>query len=213
MKAFIVSNGQMFNDDFYIELFKKEKPKFVICADGGANHLKRLGIVPSTIIGDLDSITLNDFNFYKSKDIEIIKYPPEKDETDTLLAIQYALSLPINEIVLLGVLGDRIDHSLANVYLMESIVNMGFKVSIINEKNIIYLIDKEIEIKGTKGDIVSLLPHTERVEGITSKGLYYSLKDTDMIKANPFGISNTIIDEWIKISIKSGLLLVILARD
>jgi thiamine pyrophosphokinase len=213
MKAFIVSNGEMFDDAFYLKIFRKQNPDYIICADGGANHVRRLGIIPSTIIGDLDSITTNDLEFYESHNIEILKYPPEKDDTDTQLAIQYAMSLPVKEIVLLGVLGDRIDHSLANIYLMENIINKGFKVSIINEKNIIYLINKEIEIKGKKGDIVSLLPYTDRVKGITTMGMYYSLEDSDMIKSKTYGISNIFNDEYIKISIKSGLLLVILARD
>lgn len=213
MKAFIVSNGQMLDDDFYIKLFKKENPDYIICADGGIKHLKRLGIDPSVIIGDLDSITIDNLNFYKKKNIEIIKYPSEKNETDTQLAIQYAMSLPIKEIILVGVLGDRIDHSLGNIYLMESILKKGLKVSIINEKNKIYLIDKEIKIRGAKGNIISLLPYTDLVKGITSTGLFYPLKNKDMIKSNPFGISNVMVDSCIKISIQSGLLLVFLTKD
>lgn len=213
MKAFIVSNGQMLDDDFYIKLFKKENPDYIICADGGVKHLKRLGIDPSVIIGDLDSITSDNLNFYKKKNIEIIKYPSEKDETDTQLAIQYAMSLSIKEIILVGVLGDRMDHSMGNIYLMESIIKKGLKVSIINEKNKIYLIDKKIKIKGRKGNIISLLPYTDLVKGIRSTGLLYPLKNRDMIKSNPFGISNVMEDQCIKISIQSGLLLVFLTKD
>lgn len=213
MKACIVSNGQMFDDDFYLELFKEQNPDYIICADGGVNHLKKLGINPTVIIGDLDSITMEHLNFYRKNNVEIIKYPTIKDETDTQLAVQYAISLPVTEIILLGALGDRMDHSLANIYLMESIVRKGFKVSIINKKNRIFLIDNEIMIKGEKGDIVSLLPHTDLVEGITSTGLLYPLNCKNMIKSNPFGISNVMNDECIKISIKSGLLLVFLAKD
>ena len=142
MKAFIISNGQMSNNDFYLNLFKEQRPDYVICADGGANHLKKLGIIPNTIIGDLDSISIKDLEYYKNLEVEIIKYPTKKDETDTQLAIQYATTLPIKEIVLLGVIGDRIDHSLGNIYLMEDIVLKGLRVSIINENNIVYLINK-----------------------------------------------------------------------
>lgn len=213
MKAFIVSNGEMFDDDYYIELFEREKPQYIICADGGARHLKRLGITPTTIIGDLDSIKSEELNYYKNKNIEIIQYNPDKDKTDTQLAIEYAMKKPLSEIVLLGVFGSRFDHSLANLYLLEFIVSKGFKGSIRNENNVIYLIDKEIQIKGARGDIISLLPLTDRVEGICTSGLHYSLKDATIEREIPYGVSNIFIDSTIKISIKSGLLLVILAQD
>lgn len=213
MKAFVVSNGEMFDDDYYIKLFEKEKPQYIICADGGARHLKRLGITPTTIIGDLDSIKSEELNYYKDKNIEIIQYNPDKDKSDTQLAIEYAMTKPLSEIVLLGVLGNRFDHSLANLYLLESIVSKGFKGSIRNENNVIYLINKEIQIKGAKGDIISLLPFTDMVEGICTSGLHYSLKNATMERKSPYGISNIFIDSTIKISIKSGLLLVILAQD
>ncbi|HHT49913.1 MAG TPA: thiamine diphosphokinase [Eubacteriaceae bacterium] len=213
MKAFIISNGQMSNNDFYLNLFKEQRPDYVICADGGANHLKKLGIIPNTIIGDLDSISIKDLEYYKNLEVEIIKYPTKKDETDTQLAIQYATTLPIKEIVLLGVIGDRIDHSLGNIYLMEDIVLKGLRVSIINENNIVYLINKEIEIYGLIGEVVSLLPYSDKVTGILSEGLEYPLYNKDMIKSNPYGISNVINKKRVKISIQSGLLLVILSKD
>ena len=213
MKAFIISNGQMSNNDFYLNLFKEQRPDYVICADGGANHLKKLGIIPNTIIGDLDSISIKDLEYYKNLEVEIIKYPTKKDETDTQLAIQYATTLPIKEIVLLGVIGDRIDHSLGNIYLMEDIVLKGLRVSIINENNIVYLINKEIEIYGLIGEVVSLVPDSDKVTGILSEGLEYPLYNKDMIKSNPYGISNVINKKRVKISIQSGLLLVILSKD
>src|SRR5690554_3500951 len=203
MKAFIISNGQMSNNDFYLNLFKEQRPDYVICADGGANHLKKLGIIPHTIIGDLDSISIKDLEYYKNLEVEIIKYPTKKDETDTQLAIQYATTLPIKEIVLLGVIGDRIDHSLGNIYLMEDIVLKGLRVSIINENNIVYLINKEIEIYGLIGEVVSLLPYSDKVTGILSEGLEYPLYNKDMIKSNPYGISNVINKKRVKISIQS----------
>ncbi len=213
MKAFIVSFGQMSNKDFYLNLFKELMPEYIICADGGANHLKDLGIKPDVIIGDLDSISPNDLEYYKSLNVEIIKYPTKKDETDTQLALQYAARLPIKEIILLGVIGDRIDHSIGNIYLMENLVLKGFKVSIINENNIVYLINKEIEFYGEIGDVVSLLPYSDKVTGILTDGLEYPLYNKDMIKSNPFGISNVLSKNKIRISIKSGLLLVIFAKD
>ncbi|SJZ35399.1 thiamine diphosphokinase [Garciella nitratireducens] len=213
MKVFIVSNGEMFCDDYYIKMFQDEKPQYIICADGGARHLKRLGITPTTIIGDFDSIKYEELNDYRDKNIEIIEYNPDKDKSDTQLAIEYAITKSPSEIVLLGVLGNRFDHSLANLYLLESIINKGIKTSIRNENNIIYLIKKEIELEGKKGDIISLLPFTDKVEGIFTSGLYYSLKNAIMERKNPYGISNIFTKERIKISIKSGLLLVILTRD
>lgn len=213
MKAVVISNGEVNNDNFYKELFHQENPQYIICADGGAKHLRRLGIVPTTIIGDLDSIPMAELEFYKEKSIEIIKYDIEKDETDTQLAIQYVMSLPIKEVILVGMLGSRMDHTLANVYLLKSLLDKGLKASIVNEHNRIYLMDKSIELKGRKGETLSLLPFTDRVDGITTEGLHYSLKDAVMTKDNPYGISNVVKGGKVKITINKGILLVILAQD
>ena len=40
--------------------------------------------------------------------------------------------------------------------------------------------------------MVSLLPYSDKVTGILSEGLEYPLYNKDMIKSNPYGISNVI---------------------
>ena len=203
----------MDNDDFYINLFETNKPDYIICADGGARHLRRLGFIPDIIVGDLDSIGEKELKYYRENNVDIRKYPTEKDETDTQLAIRTAMGLPVNEIVLLGAIGSRMDHTLANLYLLQSIVEKNYKACIINERNTIYLIDKRIELEGEKGTLISLLPFSDQVTGITTKGLYYALNDDNMHKDNPYGVSNRFVEDSISISIDSGFLLVILSVD
>lgn len=213
MKAIIISNGNIEKDEFYRRLFKKEDPQFIISVDGGTNHLKRLGIIPNFIVGDLDSISKETLEYFKKLNVEIMKYNTQKDETDTQLAIELAIKLKVNEVILLGSLGTRIDHSLANIYLLEYIVKKGIQAQIIDQCNRIYLIDKKIKLKGKKGDLLSLLPFSDIVKGISTKGVKYHLKNGEMKKENPYGISNVFKDEIAEISIEEGLLLVILSKD
>ena len=127
-------------------------------------------------MGDLDSIGEKELKYYRENNVDIRKYPTEKDETDTQLAIRTAMGLPVNEIVLLGAIGSRMDHTLANLYLLQSIVEKNYKACIINERNTIYLIDKRIELEGEKGTLISLLPFSDQVTGITTKGIVLCLK-------------------------------------
>lgn len=211
MKAIIISNGTIENYSFYKKILKDYD--LIICADGGAQHAKHMGIVPDVVMGDFDSISPNDLNDMKSQGIRIVPYPPVKDETDTQLVINYAIEQGYKELVLLGCLGTRFDHSFANVALLKTVMDKGGKGTIINEYNEICLIDSNIELTGEAGDIVSLLPVTEKVTGVTISGFYYPLHDAELEFGIPTGISNVFTQTQVTITIKSGLLLVIRARD
>ena len=211
MKAIIISNGSIQDYTFYKKILNDYD--LIICADGGANHAKCMGLIPDVIIGDFDSVDQNDLNTMKRQDTKILSYPPIKDETDTQLAIEYAIENGCNDLILIGCLGSRFDHSFANVSLLKMIVDKGCKGTIINENNQIYLVDSSIELSGESGDVVSLLPITDKVTGITSQGLYYSLKDAEMKFGIPYGISNVFTQSNVSIAIDSGLLLVIRAID
>ncbi|MGE4282623.1 MAG: thiamine diphosphokinase [Clostridia bacterium] len=211
MKAWIISNGSINDYDFYKE--KIQSTDFVICADGGAKHAEKIGVLPNVIVGDFDSIGEKYFNDLELKNIELIRYSTDKNETDTQLAVEYALQRGCSEVILIGSLGSRFDHSLANVSLLKLLLDKGIQAKILNENNEIYLIDNHIRLKGELGEKVSLLPITEMVSGITTQGLQYALKDAQMVFGVPNGISNIFIKEEADINVKEGLLLVVKAWD
>lgn len=211
MKCVIIANGDFDNTSSYRNIFNEAN--YIICADGGAKHLKRMGIVPDVILGDLDSISRDDELFFRARNVRFEKFPSRKDDTDTGLATDLALSLKPTEITYLGTIGSRMDHTLANIGLLKKGIEAGAAVKMVNEKNEIHLIKTAIELSGQPGDILSILPLTEKVEGITLEGLEYPLHNATLCLGSTLGISNVFVGEKARITIKVGLLLVIKSKD
>ena len=211
MKACVVSHGEI-KDYGYIGSIMKDCD-FIVCADGGGEHVIRCGLMPDALIGDLDSIGQETLEKISNSHCIIVKYPRSKDYTDTQLAINYAIENGADDIVLLGSIGDRLDHSLANIFLMVKLVEQGIRACAINEKNSVYIIKDKIKLKGKIGDLVSLLPIGGDVRGISTHGLSYKLEGKNINMGDPLGISNVFICEDVQIKIESGYLLVIKSID
>ncbi|MBI5375598.1 MAG: thiamine diphosphokinase [Candidatus Schekmanbacteria bacterium] len=211
MKAIIICSGDIKDSS----LIQKSitTGDIVICADGGYRHAEKAGILPNYLIGDFDSIKVEALNSAVAKGTKVIKHPPEKDQTDTELAVLLAISLHADEILLLGATGSRLDHVLANIHLLVKGIQAGKKITIADSNNEITLISESGNFHSSPGEIFSLLPMTEVVTGITISGLKYPLKDGTMELGAPYGVSNEATSDKVTIEINSGLLLVIRAKD
>lgn len=206
-----MSSGSI-EDYSHYEKYLGESP-YIICADGGAGHAKSLGVKPDLLVGDFDSISVQDLDYYKEIGTEILKYPVEKDMTDTQLAVETAIQKGFEEVVLIGALGTRFDHSLSNIFLLKKLLDAGVKGKIVNEHNEITLISDRIRLQRESGTKVTLLPLSGEVHGVTTSGLYYPLEDADIMLGSSWGVSNEFTSEIAEVTVKSGLLLVIMARD
>lgn len=215
MKIVILGNGEIEDRNLIHNNIKAED--IVICCDGGLNYAFEEGILPKCIIGDFDSVSPQVLKFFESQGIPIKKFPAEKDFTDMELCLEFSINLlkEINaeEILILGGLGSRFDHSLANANILIKAAQSNVKASLLNEKNRIYLINSEIELEGNENDIVSLLPLSEKVEKVTTEGLYYQLKDYDLTYGVSYGVSNVMTGKKAKVTVEKGFLFVILAKD
>lgn len=211
MRAAVVSHGSIRDFDYTLGIMRS--CDMIICADGGAEYVLKCGLVPDVLIGDLDSISSMIVEEVQKKGCVIERYPEKKDFTDTQLAADYAVKAGADEIIMLGSTGDRLDHSLANIFLLFKFVKSNIKASIINEKNTIYLTDSSITLKGSKGDILSLLPAGGDVGGIYTEGLLYGLSNATIPMGDPIGVSNVFLGNEASIKISSGYLLVIKSRD
>ncbi|HHY79606.1 MAG TPA: thiamine diphosphokinase, partial [Thermoanaerobacter sp.] len=129
MKVLIISNGDIKDYNFYEKLLKDVD--MVICADGGANHAYQMKIKPDLIIGDFDSIKEEILEFYENEGVRIEKFPPMKDETDTQLAMLKAIELGATDVTFIGVIGERFDHSYANLSLLLYLLNRNIKGKIV----------------------------------------------------------------------------------
>ncbi len=206
MRAVIIAGGGFDNPDFYRNLINDSDT--VICADAGCLSAQKIGIVPDVVIGDFDSYPQN---LAKAK-AEKIVLPIKKDKTDTHECVCYAIKCGFDEILLFGATGTRLDHTIANIHLLKIALDNNIKMKIVDEHNEVYLTDKEISLKKGEGLHVSVLP-IGRAEGICSTGLYYPMTDAMMEFGNPYGVSNEFNSDEATVSVKSGLLLVILSRD
>lgn len=211
MRCVIISHGAMEDYQFHKDII--DEGDVVICADAGCIHAYRMGITPRLIVGDLDSVDPAVEQHYRQLKVPFETFPKEKDKTDTELAVDLALGQKAEEILLMGVLGSRIDHTLANISLLKTIANAGARGHIINEYNDIYITRDRLTVNGTKGEYLSLVPVDQRVMVRELTGLKYPLYDRELVYGSSLCISNEFIDTQARVWVEGGWVLVIKARD
>lgn len=211
MKTLIVASGSISN---YRRLSERyDLADLVIAADGGAMHLLKAGLTPDILLGDLDSISEEDLIKVRESGAQILTYPPKKDYTDMELAIDIAVQRGAKEIILYGATGSRLDHTMANVFILYKLLKKGIKGCIEDDHNTIYLVEDEITIKKQENFKVSLLALPPCVEGLSTKGLMYPLHDFRLDFGISLGVSNEFFDDTATVTIKKGLLAVIVSKD
>jgi thiamine pyrophosphokinase len=211
-KIIIVSGGCPIDPVFFQKIIDEAEKRQIICCDGGARHLLNMGIKPDIIIGDMDSIDSAQLKIFYKQKIKILKYPANKDFTDTELALDYALSSEPLKILICCALGGRIDHTLANIFLLLKAQEKGIETFLIDEYCEAFVINKETAFANEKDKTVSLLALTPKVTGITLSGFAYPLEKGTLKMGESRGISNVINKNRAGIKIERGKLLVIKYR-
>ncbi len=203
-KCIILANGKPPRKQVINYLFNKGYTT-LICADGGANSAHRMNLIPDFIIGDLDSITKSTYNYFKTKS-KIIKISRQND-TDVEKALKLAIKKGYYEAMLLGVTGDRLDHTFCNLGIVLKFYN-EIIMQIIAENSILKPLSKNNIIKSIPGEIISLYGFNRKTK-ITTIGLKYPLKKI----ALPFGekesTSNVSTSNEIKINVEGGIIFLI----
>ena len=206
----LVLNGQLEDYDYIREVMDYNTYELIIAVDGGANHLYRLGIMPNYILGDLDSIDDDIRSYYEASDVVFKKFPTKKDETDAELAVWMVEEEGLLGIDIYAALGGRIDHELANIQLLYYILDRGMYPRIISEREEIYILrNEEMNLKGSIGDIVSIIPVKGDARGITLANMEYSVEELDLKYSVTRGISNVMLAEDAYINVRDGCILVI----
>ncbi|MCT4584890.1 MAG: thiamine diphosphokinase [Peptostreptococcaceae bacterium] len=186
---------------------------YIICADGGANNLKKIDLKPNLIVGDLDSIDKNNLNFFREQNIEFLKFPSAKDSTDSELCVDIAIDKKPNEIYMFGFTGSRLDHTLANINLLKKINDNNIIGFIIDDNNKITIANKDIKLEYEDYyKYISFISLKESSK-ITLKGLKYPLKEYILKQDSTICISNEFDDKNAQIKINDGLVLIIKSRD
>lgn len=187
-----------------------------IAVDGGLAAARKLQIKPDYCVGDFDSVSKEDRRYFQNMSgIVWETHPPEKDETDTELAIHLALNQKAESIHIFGATGTRLDHTLASIGLLQIPLQAGVPCWLIDGHNRITMIDSEVVLKRGEvfGKYVSLIPWTESVTGVTLTGMKYPLEDYTFVQGNSLGVSNEMIQEEAGITIRHGRMILIESKD
>lgn len=209
-KALLISGGRQVSK----ELIEKYRDRFIIVADGGAKLLKKYELKADLLLGDLDSIDRETLCYVKEKKIEIKKFPAKKDFTDTALCIDYLLEEDYKDIVILGALGTRLDHELANLYKLKMLYKLGISAKIVDDNNeVIYVEKGEFEFEKSDKKYFSLINAGDKMS-FTTKGLYYEVEDLEINFNNPSrAVSNEIVKDKAIVKINFGSAFIIQSRD
>lgn len=179
---------------------------YIIAADSGAARAFSFAVLPSLVIGDFDSLDAKTTTLLKKKNCKFVVSTPQKDETDTELAIQYALKYHATKITILGgIEGNRLDHIFANISLA---LNIDIPTFFVNGETTAWAEKgpKEVTISGKINDLLSLIPLTAKVIGIKTTNLQYPLLHETLSFGKSRGISNVFLKKTVSVNFKKGFL-------
>lgn len=218
MKTCLIVTGGTMDLEFAGSFLEQYHYDTVVAVDGGLEHLKPLGLIPDAVVGDFDTVNQEVFlEYHKLEQVSWEVHRPEKDETDTELAIETAVHMGAEEITILGGTGGRIDHMLANIHLLACCLERGISAMIVDQQNRLYLIDRETHFtrQGQWGKYISFIPLTEQVSGITLTGFKYPLTKKHIAIGREAGlcVSNELAEEHGTITFDSGILICVESRD
>ena len=223
MKILIITGGKI-DDDFAFSYLKGKTYDEVIAVDGGLAFADRADMKITQLVGDFDTIDPQILERYIHRtDLTVHQFIPEKDYTDTDIAVKLAIRLfgektQANEekkLEIIGCTGSRMDHVLANLQMLKLTMDKGVDAALIDATNRIHMITGERILHKTEtfGKYVSLVPITETVAGITLRGFKYPLENAETHFGESLCVSNELIEEEGYIKIEKGLAYLIESRD
>ena len=223
MTAYIFTGGKIAVGSMDELGLHMSEADLIIAADSGYNNASRLGVRPGLLLGDLDSIDRKKLAPDELEHIEKIIVPAIKDDTDTQLAVDTAISRGADEIYIIGGLGGRLDHTLSSVFLLEYIADKGADAVMTDGQS-------RVRVMKTAGEPVSLMipktfdgengfkylsvvPLTDECEGVRISGVFYPLDGVTLKRSYSYAVSNEITSDHAEITLERGTMLVIESRD
>ncbi len=197
--ALIVSGGDFSSPDLDL------KYDILIACDKGYGYAKNMRLTPDVVIGDFDS-----FTGIVDPGIKVLRYPIEKDDTDTMLAVKYALGEGCDRIVICSALGGRMDHTIANIQSMAYAATHGALCEIMSENEYMRTFTGgKTRVKERDGYSISLFSLSDECKDLTIEGAKYNLKNATLTNIFPLGYGNSREHDYVTISMSSGILLIV----
>ncbi|MBE6862406.1 MAG: thiamine diphosphokinase [Ruminococcus sp.] len=204
MNTFHIFAGGEISDLSFVEIASDDT---VICADRGLVHIQKLGIKPHLIVGDFDSYTE-----VLPEDIEIHRSLPEKDDTDTMLALKLAIERGAERVIIYGAFGGRLDHTIANIQTLRYAQENGCEAVLMDSDNIALL-----QSVGTRtypyreGWYFSFFAYTDKVV-VSLSGTKYTLDNAEITSSFPLGVSNEITSDEAVMTVSEGTALIVISK-
>ena len=208
MKAFIYVGGEIFPENI------TEHPKsddITIAADSGYKNAQLLGESISLLVGDFDSFDCTGVSD-KTKRIQV---PEKKDFSDTQLAVDTAIKMGATDIVIIGGISGRIDHTLANLSIIKTLSLSSIHAVITDGKNRVRYISSTSTLIAKSGyKYLSLIADGKKIKGVDIGGCKYPLKNATLSDSDQsLSVSNEITGNCALISVRKGGLYIIESRD
>lgn len=187
------------------ELYRKEGA-FLIAADGGLSKLEACGVRPDLILGDFDSLSRTPH----AEETEVLTFPVDKDDTDTMLAIKEALRRGYERLYISGGLGGKLDHTVANLQSLRYVADHGATAYLVGDgQTATVLTSGTCRFYPKKEGRFSIFALTEHAEGVTLSGLRYPAEAITLTNSFPLGVSNHFVGNEATVSVSQGALLLI----
>ena len=180
----------------------------IIAADGGADNAAALGLTVDLVVGDLDSAS--SAAVARAKKVE--RHPADKDETDLELALGAAVAAGVRSVTVVGTLGGRVDHALANLLVAAGDRWSNLRIDLRIDGTRAWVVRDHVEVIAQVGDVVSLLAVGGRAAGVTTTGLVWPLTDAEVEPGVGLGLSNLMAAPKAEVVVDDGMLLVIVNR-
>ena len=175
---------------------------YILCADAGYTIARDLGVQPDVVIGDFDTLPA-------PENENILRFPVEKDEPDSMLCVNYGLQMGIRDFLIVGGIGGRLDHTLANLQTLIYIAQRGGRAELCDGNICISAVqDGEIRIPRTPGKL-SVFALSGRCEGVYIRGAKYNVENAVLTPDYPLGMGNDFVEDFATIGVKKGTVLVL----
>ncbi|MDR5683954.1 MAG: thiamine diphosphokinase [Armatimonadota bacterium] len=184
----------------------------LVCADGGLARVLRAGWTPHVLVGDWDSLDRSLLDRLDGTRIERIRYPADKDKTDTELAVDVVADRGYSRAFLLAGLGGRIDHALANLLLTRYAADRGVDLRVVAAGTLVQFVRGGAVLDARPGDWVSLFSLRGHSSGISTRGLRFVLVDGALTMGSSLGVSNEVTSAQPTVEVRDGELLAVRIR-
>ena len=181
---------------------------FIIACDRGYQWCERMGLKPDLLISDFDS-----YDGPVDGSVPLDRHIPEKDDTDTMLAVRYAVEHGYRNVLLCCALGGRLDHLIANLQALLFAQAHGLAATLLSEDTEIFTLrNGSMNLPRRSGWSLSVFAIDGPCRGVGIHGAKYLLEDADLIPSFPLGVSNQWAEEEAVVSVREGTLMIVLSK-